>query len=141
MRAYKALLRLAVMETDARSRAVAEALAAQGAAAEALRRHDAMVIRERQTAEGSPEALRAFGAFFVRATKDRAGLLALLEDRQEAVARARNALTHAMTEQRKMERLIELQEEREALAEAQRERLALDEAATLRHAQAVRSKA
>lgn len=141
MRAYDALLRLATIETDARSRAVAEALDAQAAAEAALKHHDAMVLSERQAAEASPEALSAFGSFYVRANRDRARLQAALKIRGDAVAQAREALTLAMTEQRKMERLIELEQEREALTQAHRERLALDEAATLRHAQARRSQA
>ena len=140
MRAYDALLHLATIETDARSRAVAEALEAQVAAEAALKRHDAMVLSERQAAEASPEALSAFGSFYVRANRDRARLQAALKIRGDAVAQAREALTLARTEQRKMERLIELEQEREALAQAHRERLALDEAATLRHAQAGRSR-
>lgn len=140
MRAYDALLRLATIETDARSRAVAEALEAEAAAKAAIKRHDAMVLAERQAAEASPEALGAFGSFYVRATRDRARLQLAVKLRGDAVAQAREALTLAMTEQRKMERLIELEREREALAEAHRERLALDEAATLRHAQAGRSR-
>jgi|688.fasta_scaffold449485_2 flagellar export protein FliJ len=140
MRAYQALLRLATIETETRSRLLSEALQAEATAGLALRRHDEFVLKEREAAMQSHEALIAFASFYQRAGRDRASLLTALRQSGEAVAQARETLAAAAAEQFKIERLIKWREEREALAEARRERDALDEASTLRHARAGRLK-
>lgn len=140
MRAYRALLRLATINTETLSRLLYEAQNAEALAERALHQHDETVLKEREAARQSHEALIAFASFYLRACRDRASLLDALKKRGEAVAQARETLIAAATEQLKIERLMKLHEQRQALAEMRRERAALDEAATIRHGGAGRSK-
>jgi hypothetical protein len=135
LRAFRALLRLAKAETEARALLMAEAERALALAEAAVVQLDAAVERERITATAEGDSLMAYGAFFKRAQAQRQTLAYKVQTAAVHEAHVRAQLTAALVEQKKLETVVDqselaLEAKREAIQRAQQ-----DEAATLRFAQ------
>ncbi len=134
LRAFRALLSLAKAETETRARVLADAERAVAAAKAHIETHDAGVQRERAAAQADGDSLMAYGAFFKRAQAQRQTLALRLGAAETYADFARNAVTAAMVEQKKLENVVEQAEDREEEKREAAVRAQLDEAATLRYA-------
>jgi flagellar export protein FliJ len=134
LRAFKALLRLAKAETEARSAAMAQAERALSAAQAIVADHDLQIECERAAAMSDGDSLMAYGSFFKRAQTQRQTLAMRVQTAELFADHVRVQLTQALVEQNKLESMVDQAEETERQRLEAVERAALDEAATLRYA-------
>ncbi|MET0181998.1 MAG: flagellar FliJ family protein [Caulobacterales bacterium] len=136
MKALPTLIRIAKRDLDALRQALG---AIEGKRAEISDRLSALeeeVASEQRIAMQNYDGARAYGGFAAAAlTRKRAILVeAAIQDKEASAMRALVAEAHV--ELKKLERLMEMQNEREAKEELRRENAELDEMATIRAARA-----
>lgn len=137
MKSLRTLLKLARRDVETLRRAMAEQVQRQTTLESRILGHEATVKAEQQAALKDYESARAYGGYAVAAVAARKAMESEREIIIAEIERIRALITAALTEARKFERLIELEEAREKAARNKRENAELDEFATLRAARKV----
>lgn len=132
MKSFRTLLKIAKSNLETLRRALGAANQRLANAEARTQRHDVTVAEEQQLAARDYESTRAFSAFRLLATQQRAALDAERRSIRLEIDELRKLITEAHVEMRKFERLIELEEAREKAKREKREDAELDEMATLR---------
>lgn len=132
MKSLPTLIRLAQRDLDLLRRVLADQLGKRQAVDERIAAHAQALAAEQALAVRDYESARAYGgyaAFALAGRKALEGEGAAIDAESE---RLRGLIAEAHIEVKKLERLLELQQERERKAAAKREDDQLDEMATLR---------
>lgn len=137
MKALPVLIRVAKRELDELRTALGEVEGRKQAALGRLAAQAQELAAEQKAAMQSYEASRAYNGYAVAAMAQRRVTEAHIADLDTEANRIRALVSEAHVELKKLERLLELEEERAALKARKAEDAALDEVATLRAARKV----
>ncbi len=132
MKALPTLIRLARQAVDEARLELADIERARDEIVRRIGAHDDALAAEQRAAMSSYESGRAYGGYAIAALAQRRALVAQADALAAQADGVRVRLGAAHVELKKVERLLELQEERAARETRRREEAMLDEAATLR---------
>lgn len=132
-KALGTLVRTRELELAERRRAVAEIERQAERIRAEIERLEAHVAAERAALGDTPDALNAFHAYAEAVRVERARLHLELAGAERRIERAREAVTEAFREQKKLEIALGAEREREAVEASRRETAVQDESAIQRH--------
>ncbi len=139
MKAFRTLLKLAERDLETLRRALADQVTKDANVIQRIHGHEQTLRNEQRLAQRDYESARAYGGYAAAAMATRKALDAERVLIGQEMERLRMLISEALTEVRKFERLIELEEQREKAKREKREDAELDEFATLRAARQTRT--